>query len=209
MRPYSPRPAGLLAAWRVGFAVVNEIHLQLCASPEWAQYVRDDLLPWAMSEWKLGDDVLELGPGPGLSTDVLREHVARLTALELDEELAESLRNRLQGTNVTVVRGDATSSGLPSGRFSAVTCFTMLHHVPSPELQDALFAETCRLLQPGGVFLGTDGIDTEEMRSLHIDDIFMPVDPATFPERLAAAGFADITVDVREQGLRFAAVRPS
>ena len=187
---------------------MNEIHLQLCASPEWAQYVRDDLLPWAMTEWSLGDDVLELGPGPGLSTDVLREHVAKLTTLELDEELATPLRDRLQGTNVTVLCGDATKSGLPSGQFSAVTCFTMLHHVPSPELQDALFAEAHRVLRPGGVFLGTDGIDTEDMRALHVDDIFMPVDPETFPQRLAAAGFGDITVDVREQGLRFAAVRP-
>jgi SAM-dependent methyltransferase len=188
---------------------VNEIHLQLCASPEWAQYVRDDLLPWATSEWDLGDDVLELGPGPGLSTDVLRENVARLTALELDELLAATLSERMQGTNVTVVCGDATKSGLPSGQFSAVTCFTMLHHVPSPELQDSLFAETCRVLRPGGVFLGSDGIDTEDMRALHVDDIFMPVDPATLPDRLAAAGFGKITVDVREQGLRFAAVRPA
>jgi hypothetical protein len=76
-------------------------------------------------------------------------------------------------------------------------------------LQDALFAETCRVLRPGGVFLGSDGIDTEDMRALHVDDIFMPVDPATFPDRLAAAGFGKVTVDVGEQGLRFAAVRPA
>lgn len=186
---------------------MNQIHLELCASPEWAQYLRDDLLPWAMTEWDLGDDVLELGPGPGLSTDILRQHVATLTALEVDEELFRPLHERLQGTNVSVVHGDATRSGLPSGQFTAVTCFTMLHHVPTPQLQDDLLAEAFRVLRPGGVFVGTDGIDTEEMRALHIDDIFMPVDPATFPERLAAAGFADVSVDVREQGLRFAARR--
>lgn len=186
---------------------MNRIHLELCASPEWAKYVRDDLLPWAMSEWELGDDVLELGPGPGLSTDVLRAHVARLTALELDRELFGPLRDRFEGTNVTVLHGDATSTDLPARAFSAVTCFTMLHHVPSAELQDALLAEAHRLLQPGGVFLGTDGIDTPEMRELHVDDIFVPVDPETFAERLATAGFDDVTVDVREQGLRFAAQR--
>jgi ubiquinone/menaquinone biosynthesis C-methylase UbiE len=187
---------------------VNTIHLELCASPEWAQYVREDLLPWAMSEWELGDDVLELGPGPGLSTDVLREHVEKLTALELDEELFTPLHDRLQGTNVSVIHGDATKTELPSEQFSAVTCFTMLHHVPTAELQDALFAEAHRVLRPGGVFLGTDGTDTEDMRALHVDDIFNPVDPGAFPRRLAAAGFADVSVDVREQGLRFAARRP-
>ena len=186
---------------------MNAIHLELCASPEWAQYVRGDLLPWAMSEWELGDNVLELGPGPGLSTDVLREHVERLTALELDEDLYRPLHDRLQGTNVSVIHGDATKSDLPSEQFSAVTCFTMLHHVPTAALQDALFAEAHRVLRPGGVFLGTDGTDTPEMRELHVDDIFNPVDPNTFAERLTAAGFAGITVDVREQGLRFAARR--
>lgn len=187
---------------------MNRIHLELCASPEWAQYLRGDLLPWAMAEWDLGDDVLELGPGPGLSTDVLREHVARLTALEVDEDLFRPLHERLQGTNVSVVHGDATKSGLPSAQFSAVTCFTMLHHVPSAELQDDLFAEAERVLKPGGVFVGTDGIDTEEMRALHVDDIFNPVDPATLADRLSAAGFVEIVVDIREQGLRFAARRP-
>ena len=187
---------------------MNKIHLELCASPDWAKYMSDDLLPWAMSECDLGDDVLELGPGPGLSTDVLRTHVARLTALELDEELYAPLHDRLRGTNVAVIHGDATKTGLPSEQFSAVTCFTMLHHVPRPDLQDALFAEAHRVLRPGGVFLGTDGIDTPEMRELHVDDIFNPVDPATLPERLSVAGFTDVTVDVREQGLRFAARRP-
>lgn len=186
---------------------MNEIHLQLCASPEWAQYVRGDLLPWAMSECDLGDDVLELGPGPGLSTDVLREHVSRLTALELDTELATKLEQRMHGTNVTVLCGDATRTGLPDTQFSAVTCFTMLHHVPTGALQDALFAEAHRVLRPGGVFLGTDGIDSPDLRELHVDDIFNPVDPDTLPQRLTDAGFADVSVQVREQGLRFTAVR--
>jgi len=187
---------------------VNEIHLQLCASPEWADYVRDQLVPWATSDWDLGDDVLELGPGPGLSTDVLRAAVANVTALEVDETLAARLADRLRDTNVTVVQGDATDSGLPEQRFSAVTCFTMLHHVPSPELQDALFAEAHRVLRPGGVFLGTDAIDTEDTRALHVDDIFMPVDPDTLAARLESAGFERVSVTVFDQGVRFAATRP-
>ena len=187
---------------------MNDIHLQLCASPEWADYVRDQLVPWATSEWDLGNDVLELGPGPGLSTDVLRSAVTNVTALEVDDDLAARLADRLRGTNVTVVHGDATASGLPDQRFSAVTCFTMLHHVPSPELQDALFAEAHRVLQPGGVFLGTDAIDTEDTRSLHVDDIFVPVDPDTLARRLETAGFERVSVTVHDQGLRFAGSRP-
>ena len=51
---------------------MNTDHLRICSSPEWAQYVRDELVPWALAGDELGDDVLEVGPGPGLTTDVLR-----------------------------------------------------------------------------------------------------------------------------------------
>ena len=189
-------------------AAVNEIHLQLCASPEWARYVEDELLPWALGGRGLGDDVLEVGPGPGLTTDVLRRKVTRLTAVEVDEDLAARLTARLAGTNVEVVHADATASGLPTGRFSGATCFTMLHHIPSPDLQDALFCEVRRVLRPGGSFLATDAIDGPEIRSLHVDDIFVPVDPETIPARLHAAGFEDVEVEVTDVGLRLSAVAP-
>jgi hypothetical protein len=54
---------------------MNEAHLRICASPEWAAYVESELLPWALDGQDLGDDVLEVGPGPGLTTDVLRRRV--------------------------------------------------------------------------------------------------------------------------------------
>ena len=56
----------------------------------------------------------------------------------------------MDGTNVTVVAGDATSMPFPDGSFSGAVCFTMLHHVPSAELQDRLLTETYRVLRPGG-----------------------------------------------------------
>ncbi len=35
----------------------------------------------------LGDEVLEIGPGPGLSTEALLPQVKRLTVIEIDEML--------------------------------------------------------------------------------------------------------------------------
>ena len=61
---------------------MNEAHLRICASPEWAAYVESEFLPWALQQADLGDEVLEVGPGPGLTTDVLRRQVPRLTAVE-------------------------------------------------------------------------------------------------------------------------------
>jgi hypothetical protein len=34
----------------------------------------------------------------------------------------------------------------------------MLHHIPDPAGQDALFARVARALKPGGVFVGVDSL---------------------------------------------------
>src|ERR1035441_2932519 len=67
---------------------VNEVHLQRCSSAEWARAVEEFILPWALKDIDLGDDVIEVGPGPGLTTDVLRRHVSRLTAVDSPAALA-------------------------------------------------------------------------------------------------------------------------
>ncbi len=112
--------------------------------------VEDELLPWVLQDHQLGDDLLEVGPGPGLTTDILRRLSARVTAAELDEDLAEKLR-------------------------------------------------------PGGVLVGSDGLDMPGRRQVHQGAIFAPVDPAARPGRLRAAGFAGATVEVSGDRLRCAA----
>ena len=51
---------------------MNESHIEILSSPRWAEMLERDLLPWVDSVADLGDDVLEIGPGPGLTTDLLR-----------------------------------------------------------------------------------------------------------------------------------------
>lgn len=184
---------------------MNEAHLRICSSPEWASYVTSELLPWVLASHDLGDNVLELGPGPGLTTDVLRQLVPRLTAVEIDEPLAAQLARRLAGTNVTVLRGDGARLPFEPARFSAATLFTMLHHVPSAALQDRVLAEVRRVLRPGALIVGTDGLDTPERREVHAGDIFVPVDPVALPGRLAAAGFTDPVVEQAADRFRFTA----
>ena len=188
---------------------MNQQHLELCASAEWAEAVQRWIIPWVTEGVELGDDVLEVGPGPGLTTDVLRTLVPRLTAVEIHDDLASQLTERMQGTNVEVVHGDATRLDLPDGRFSAAICLTMLHHVPSPEEQDEVFAELCRVLRPGGLLVGQDSIASDELRALHVDDTYVPIDPAGLGQRLSAAGFADVTIDTNEYAVRFRASKPT
>jgi len=186
---------------------VNKEHLVYCASPEWAQLLADDLLPWVVADRRLDGDLLEIGPGPGLTTDLLRRHAANVVAAELDASLAASLAARTVGTNVTVVIADATRLPFVDERFSAAACLTMLHHIPSVELQDAALAEIARVLSTGSLLVGCDGLDTPDRRSLHHDDIFVPLDPGTFEHRLRRAGYGDVTVEIRGDRLRFAATK--
>jgi SAM-dependent methyltransferase len=193
---------------------MNRTHLEYLASPAWADALQADLLPWLDTVTDLGDDVLEIGPGPGLTTGLLRQRVAALTAVEIDPQLAADLAVRLADTNVEVICGDATELSLPSGRFSAATCFAMLHHLPCEKAQDRLFAQLHRVLHPGGAFVAVHSLDTERIRRAHVDDTFVPLEPATLESRLRAAGFIDIDVaqagQYREQGdqIRFVARKP-
>jgi SAM-dependent methyltransferase len=190
---------------------VNTEHLRLCSSAEWARLIADDLLPWVLGEDRtsgnhlLGDDVLEIGAGPGLVTDLLVERAPRVTAIEIDPELASALRARMSGLPVEVITADATAMPLPDGRFSAAVCFTMLHHIPDAAGQDRALAEIARVLRPGGVLLGTDGQDTPARRALHVDDVFTPIDPAALSARLTVAGFADAEVESNGDRFRFSA----
>jgi SAM-dependent methyltransferase len=97
----------------------------------------------------------------------------------------------------------------PDDRFSAVLCFTMLHHIPSPQLQDRAFSEVARVLAPGGIFAGTDSVGEGTMfKLIHIGDTLVPVDPAELPARLQAAGLEDAIVERNNGSFRFRARKP-
>ncbi len=188
---------------------MNEEHLAACSSAEWAETVRRWIIPWVLDGVDLGCDVLEIGPGPGLTTDVLRTLVPRLTAVEVDPVLAEALRTRYPDGDVTVVCADAARTPLEADRFTGAVCLSMLHHVPGAEHQDALFAETLRVLRPGGVFAGEDSLDSPELRALHRGDTYVPVAPEGLAARLEAVGFTGVEVDTNEYSVRFRATRPA
>src|SRR5215469_9416038 len=133
-------------------ANMNRLHQWLCRSHRWRATVQERV-PWVIEDIDLGPNVLELGPGPGFTTDLLRVSFKRLTALEVDPKLVRVLTSRLRGTNVLVVEGDATNMPLPDSDFSGAVSFTMLHHVPSSELQDQVLREVFRVLRPGGLFV--------------------------------------------------------
>jgi SAM-dependent methyltransferase len=185
---------------------MNAVHRRLCRSDGWAQRMRTQVLPWAMRDVRLDGRVLELGPGYGITSTWLLEQGARLTAVEVDPDLASELR-ALFGGRVDVREGDGARLPLPDASFDVVVCFTMLHHVPSPEHQDRVFAEAARVLRPGGTFAGSDSRLSLRFRLLHIGDTMVPIDPDAMPDRLRRAGFADAEVSLGGRSYRFRATR--
>ena len=187
---------------------MNKAHAVLCSSGWWARTVERELLPWGLAGLDLGDDVLEIGPGFGATTRVLARRGGSLTVVELSEGYCERLRQTLTD-DVEIVQADATDMPFVDDRFSAVVCFTMLHHVPSRELQDRLLAEVSRVLCPGGVFAGTDSLGTgRAFKLLHVRDTLVPVSPNELPARLEGAGLVEPSVEAGGRSFRFHARKP-
>ena len=180
--------------------LMNDAHLEFCSSPEWRTMVEELVLPAALPDEGLGDDVIEIGPGPGFTTDVLRTRARRVTAVELDPSLAEALARRLARTNVEVVEGDATALDLPAGRFTGAASFNMLHHVPTSAAQDLVFGELARVLRPGGVLAVADALPRDGLDAFHEGDTYNPIEPDSLPDRLGRVGFVAVELRSYELG---------
>jgi Methyltransferase domain len=102
---------------------VNLIHRIYCRSGCWRARL-SQLPPWATTGIPLGGaTVLELGSGPGLTTDWLRPGVGALATVEYDESDAKALSRRLP--DIDVYHADATALPFGHATFDVVLCFTI------------------------------------------------------------------------------------
>lgn len=185
---------------------MNENHAKLCPSPEWAAWLQGDILPVLAAQADLGEEMLEIGPGPGAATGWLAGRVKRLVALEADEQAAAALAAKYP--DVEVLTGDATAMSFPDGSFDSAGSFTMLHHVPTAAAQDRLLAEVLRVLRPGGVLIGSDSLGSNDLHHFHVGDVYNPVEPAALLTRLRTLGFGKVTIGV-DDVVTFVAHKPA
>ncbi len=140
----------------------------MCRSAPWRLFAGHVVLPWALQGHELRGDVLEIGCGSGaMAAEALRKYPdVRLTATDFDESMVEVARRRLSefGSRAEVRQADATALPFPDGSFDVVLSFIMLHHVLQWE---RAFAETARMLRPGGRLIGYDLLGDGAGRILH------------------------------------------
>ena len=184
---------------------MNEDHDRLCSSAQWIDHLRADVLAPLLNGVQLGSRMIEVGPGPGAATGWLSHRVQQLTAVEADAAAVAALAR--SHANVEVVHGDASALAFPDGAFDAAGTFTMLHHVPTRELQDRVLAELIRVLRPGGVLVGSDSLASHRLRKFHERDTYNPIPPGHLLTRLQELGCTKITVTVGEW-LTFIAHKP-
>ena len=97
-----------------------------------------------------GSRVLELGPGTGQATLPLAELGASVTAVELGAGMAELLRAKTAGRDVSVVRSSFEDFALPAEPYALVASFTAWHWMDA-EVRAAKVAQALR----GGGCLAT------------------------------------------------------
>jgi ubiquinone/menaquinone biosynthesis C-methylase UbiE len=184
--------------------MMNQNHAQLCPSPEWAKHLQEEVLPFMASHAQFGNEMLEIGPGPGAATEWLRRHVRRLVVVEIDVDAARTLEERFAESNVQICLGDASRLDFADNSFDTVASFTMLHHVPTARLQNQVLAEAFRVLRPGGSLIGSDSLASDGLHRFHEGDTYNPVEPASLLTRLQTIGFSSITITV-DYDVRFIA----
>jgi len=160
-----------------------------------------------LNGYSLGDSVLELGAGPGATTEELRKRAKRLTSLEYDHNFAAKLGARFSNTNANVLQGDAAALPFPDDSFSSVIAVLVLHHLKSPERQERAFAEIHRVLKPGGVFLAFEIKDGWLQRFGHIKSVFVPISPSSISDQLTSFGFSEVAVESKGSSFRVGAFR--
>ena len=186
---------------------MNRMEHFFCSTSLWQRMTHRYLLPWLLSEARLGDHVLEIGAGYGAATGHLLKLAPRVTSLEFDPRLLRKLKAKYQCAQLIALCGDAATLPFADQSFSSAVAILVLHHLKNRDLQDHALAEVHRVLRPGGSFFAFEINDGRIHRAAHYKSTFTPVTPGSAFARLTRVGFSKISVDFRGGGYRVSARR--
>ena len=147
------------------------------------------------------DDVLELAPGLGSTTELLLERApASYTGVDRDPDAAARVGALANTANARVIQGTAAETGLGDGSVSVALGEAYLTMQPD-RIKARILDELYRVLEPGGrvglheVLLVPDDIDSDTAEAVRGDlrsSIMVPICPATlagWTAMVQAAGF--------------------
>jgi SAM-dependent methyltransferase len=176
--------------------------------------------PTAVADLREGETVLDLGSGGGIDVLLSAKRVGpsgKAYGLDMTEEmLALARRNaaEAQATNVEFLKGHIEAIPLPAETVDVVISNCVINlSVDKP----AVFAETFRVLKPGGRLGITDVVAEDHLsaedraeRGAWVGCIAGALSKTEYEAQLAAAGFADISVSFTHQvgdGLQSAIIK--
>jgi SAM-dependent methyltransferase len=184
---------------------MNSLENWFCASRLWRYLTERKWLPWALEGVDLGEYVLEVGAGAGAATAELARRARSVTSLEYSHDFCVRLQAKVDAAKV--VQGDASVLPFESETFTSAIAVLVLHHLRSSGAQDRAFAEIFRVLKPGGVFVALEIHDGWLTRVAHFHSTFVPVSADGLNSRLPAAGFSNVVMNNRSEGLLIRAER--
>jgi SAM-dependent methyltransferase len=161
--------------------------------------------PTALTELRAGETVLDLGSGGGIDVLLSARRVGpsgKAYGLDMTDEmlaLARANQARAGATNVEFLKGEIEAIPLPDNSVDVVisNCVINLSTDKSRVLREAF-----RVLRPGGRFAVSDvvvrGPVPDEVRrnvELWVGCVAGALDESEYVAKLAAAGFADVSVE--------------
>ena len=105
-----------------------------------------------------GDQILDMGCGPGYFTRILAGAAApggSAVGVDASEEAVAQARKVTRLANCTFVDGVAEAIEAPDGTYDVVVTSLMMHHLPE-DLRPRVVEEMFRVLRPGGRVLIAD-----------------------------------------------------
>jgi ubiquinone/menaquinone biosynthesis C-methylase UbiE len=115
-------------------------------SAEWKREILEEFLYPNVPE---AGELLEIGPGGGRWTDVLRHRASKLYVVDIAERVLDLCRQRFAGsTNIEYVLSDGHSLAVPAASVEAVWSYDVFVHI-NPVDARGYFQEINRVLKPG------------------------------------------------------------
>lgn len=144
------------------------------------------------------DTILDVACGPGLLACAFAAEARHVTGIDLTPAMIEQARILQQSrglTNLTWHIGDVASLPFPDASFSVAFTRYSFHHLLDPE---GVFAEMCRVTQPGGRVVVVDAYTSGPEQS----EAYNHMERLRDPSHVRALGLDELAGLFRNAGLR-------